>query len=202
MAQWKCRTILVFATQRGRITSEIGAFRTCRESLKMSAHRGAKQTSRRNAATSVFDPGCVKTPTSDFHAENLSRFTMNWKRTALPVITERRKARKQFCAFSARARFHTAWTRFGHGYSRTSAHNCAIEHSVSPSLGVHLEQRARRAAIGGYSGGGCRGLLPLNRDRRRRHAGATESSQKDAFRSQNRSASRTYRQEHRGRRSR
>ena len=31
--------------------------------------------------------------------------------------------------------------------------------------GVHLEQRARRAAPGGYSGGGCRGLLPLDRVR-------------------------------------
>src|SRR5258707_15765754 len=50
------------------------------------------------------------------------------------------------------------------------------EHSISPSRGRHLEQRARRAATGGYSGGGCRGLLPLDRDRRRRHAGATESS--------------------------
>src|SRR5258708_2056333 len=59
-------------------------------------------------------------------------------------------------------------------------------HSISPSMGGHLEQRARRAATGSYSGGGRRGLLPLNRDRRRRHAGATESSQKDAFRSQNR----------------
>jgi hypothetical protein len=27
---------------------------------------------------------------------------------------------------------------------------------------VHLEQRARRAATGGYSGGGCRGLLSLD----------------------------------------
>src|SRR3974390_2616646 len=51
-------------------------------------------------------------------------------------------------------------------------------------MAVLLEQRACRAATGSYSGGGCRGLLPLNRDRRRRYAGATESSQKDAFRSQ------------------
>ena len=54
-------------------------------------------------------------------------------------------------------------------------------HSSSPSGAVHLEQRARRAATGGYSGGGCRGLLPVDRDRRRRRAGATESSEKDAF---------------------
>ncbi len=50
------------------------------------------------------------------------------------------------------------------------------EHSISPSRRVHLGQRASRAATGGYSGRGCRGLLPVNRDRRRRHTGATESS--------------------------
>src|SRR5216684_2307312 len=37
--------------------------------------------------------------------------TFNNKRTALAVTVERRKERKQFCAFSACARFHTAWTR-------------------------------------------------------------------------------------------
>src|SRR5437870_13352334 len=37
--------------------------------------------------------------------------TLNKKRTALAVTVERRKERKQFCAFSARARFHTAWVR-------------------------------------------------------------------------------------------
>jgi hypothetical protein len=36
-----------------------GTFRTCRDSLAMSAHR-AKQTSGRKAATSVFNPGCAK----------------------------------------------------------------------------------------------------------------------------------------------
>jgi hypothetical protein len=34
--------------------NSIGTFRTCRDSLTMSAH-GAKQTSRRKAGTSVFD---------------------------------------------------------------------------------------------------------------------------------------------------
>jgi hypothetical protein len=37
--------------------------------------------------------------------------TLNNKRTALAVTVERRKERKQFCAFSARARFHTAWVK-------------------------------------------------------------------------------------------
>src|SRR5229473_1933365 len=47
---------------------------------------------------------------SDFElsCRNSFSITMDWKRTALPVITERRKGRKQFCAFSARARFYTA----------------------------------------------------------------------------------------------
>src|SRR6266849_5293229 len=40
--------------------------------------------------------------------------TSNNKRTALAVTVERRKERKQFCAFSARARFHTPWTQTGH----------------------------------------------------------------------------------------
>jgi hypothetical protein len=34
---------------------------------------------------------------------------LNKKRTALAGTVERRKERKQFCAFSARARFYTAW---------------------------------------------------------------------------------------------
>jgi hypothetical protein len=34
--------------------------------------------------------------------------TLNRKRTALAVAVEGGKGRKQFCAFSARARFHTA----------------------------------------------------------------------------------------------
>jgi hypothetical protein len=33
----------------------------------------------------------------------------NKKRTALAGTLKRRKERKQFCAFSARERFHTAW---------------------------------------------------------------------------------------------
>ena len=36
---------------------------------------------------------------------------MNKKRIALAITIERRKERKQFCAFSAHARFHTAWVK-------------------------------------------------------------------------------------------
>src|SRR6478609_8069557 len=39
--------------------------------------------------------------------------TLNRKRTALAVAVERGKGRKQFCAFSARARFHTGWVKTG-----------------------------------------------------------------------------------------
>ena len=41
--------------------------------------------------------------------------TLNKKRTALAVVVEGGKGRKQFCAFSARARFHTAWVKSGSG---------------------------------------------------------------------------------------
>jgi hypothetical protein len=49
--------------------------------------------------------------------------TSNNKRTVLAVTVERRKERKQFCAFSARARFHTAWVKTGntHDEQRFSA---------------------------------------------------------------------------------
>src|ERR1039458_8443226 len=44
---------------------------------------------------------------------------MNKKRIALAITIERRKERKQFCAFSAHARFHTAWVKLGSGRART-----------------------------------------------------------------------------------
>src|SRR5665213_2687482 len=45
--------------------------------------------------------------------------TLNMKRTALADAIERRKERKQFCSFSARTRFHTAWVKNGLGSNRT-----------------------------------------------------------------------------------
>jgi hypothetical protein len=36
---------------------------------------------------------------------------LNKKRTPLAGTIERRKERKQFCGFSSRARFHTAWVK-------------------------------------------------------------------------------------------
>src|SRR3979411_2048285 len=60
--------------------------------------------------------------------------TLNKKRTALAVVVEGGKGRKQFCAFSARARFHTAWTQGGHPRlhrpsrvrTRSSASSCCM----------------------------------------------------------------------------
>ena len=42
---------------------------------------------------------------------NFVSITSNRKRAALAVTVELREGRKQFCAFSARARFHTAWVK-------------------------------------------------------------------------------------------
>src|SRR6266403_4186723 len=62
--------------------------------------------------------------------------TLNNKRTALAATVEGRKERKQFCAFSARARFHTAWVRLRHcdlaagcpfhPQERTSSDHCGM----------------------------------------------------------------------------
>ncbi len=62
--------------------------------------------------------------------------TFNNKRTALTVTVERRKERKQFCAFSARARFHTGWTQNGNVPQRLEVIlallSCSIEVIRSP----------------------------------------------------------------------
>src|SRR5260370_33837058 len=74
---------------------------------------------------SEMGPGCVKTHDAELARRKFVSITLNKKRTALAVTVERRKERKQFCAFSARARFHTRipllvhvftqpWTQFGH----------------------------------------------------------------------------------------
>jgi hypothetical protein len=49
----------------------------------------------------------------EFARRKFVSITLNKKRTALAVTVERRKERKQFCALSARARFHTAWVKTG-----------------------------------------------------------------------------------------
>src|SRR5260370_1973183 len=62
---------------------------------------------------SEMGPGCVKTHDAELARRKFVSITLNKKRTALAVTVERRKERKQFCAFSARARFHTAWVISG-----------------------------------------------------------------------------------------
>jgi hypothetical protein len=51
---------------------------------------------------------------SNLRVEIFISITLNRKRTALAVTVEGRQGRKQFCAFSARARFHTAWVKNRH----------------------------------------------------------------------------------------
>src|SRR5713226_6115114 len=57
---------------------------------------------------------------------NFVSVTLNRKRTALAVAVERGKGRKQFCAFSARARFHTGWTQSGLRFRRTFTRLAAV----------------------------------------------------------------------------
>jgi hypothetical protein len=105
----------------------------------MSAHR-SKADIAIVRAKSENDPGCVKTPTSNLSVESFVSITLNKKRTALAVTIERRKERKQFCAFSARARFHTAWTHFGHwAWSNIGPFFLLDRHSISQAE-VRLER--------------------------------------------------------------
>jgi hypothetical protein len=63
--------------------------------------------------------------------------TLNKKRTALAVTVERRKGRKQFCAFSARVRFHTAWV---------------IRYRVEPTAGQAIVRGAPKAEVPEHHG--------------------------------------------------
>src|SRR5258706_230674 len=58
---------------------------------------------------------------------NFVSIALNRKRTVLAVAVERGKGRKQFCAFSARACFHTGWVNFGLGRARCRGLLCADE---------------------------------------------------------------------------
>jgi hypothetical protein len=65
--------------------------------------------------------------------------TLNKKRTALAVTVEKRKERKQFCAFSAGARFHTAWVKTG---------KAQCEHMVSAlPLRADIAQQSRHVGF-------------------------------------------------------
>ena len=57
-------------------------------------------------------PGCVKTPTPNLRVEILISIRLIMRKRARTATFERSKRRKQFCASSACARFHT-WVIFG-----------------------------------------------------------------------------------------
>jgi invasion protein IalB len=69
--------------------------------------------------------------------------TSNKKRTALAGTIERRKERKQFCAFSACARFHTAWVTNGSGEPFAESPVCPDERTSSDRVdwSVSCQQR-------------------------------------------------------------
>src|SRR5438874_3651641 len=74
---------------------------------------GEERKSNFGAVRSVFDPRLCENSDVGLARRKFVSITLNKKRTALAVTVERRKERKQFCAFSARARFHTAWVKTG-----------------------------------------------------------------------------------------
>src|ERR1700681_5090769 len=58
-------------------------------------------------------------PNVEFARRNIVSIAFNRKRTLLPITVEWGQDRKQFCALSARARFHTAWTQSGTRHLRS-----------------------------------------------------------------------------------
>src|SRR5258708_14697319 len=60
-----------------------------------------------------FAPSLCENSDVELARRNFVSITLNRKRTALAVAVERGKGRKQFCAFSPRACFHTAWVKTG-----------------------------------------------------------------------------------------
>jgi len=74
---------------------------------------GAKRKTCAHSEFFGFRPRLCENSDVELARRKFVSITLNNKRTALAVAVERRKERKQFCAFSARARFHTAWTLSG-----------------------------------------------------------------------------------------
>src|SRR3977135_1562527 len=66
---------------------------------------------QRHAAMSVWGSRLCENSDVELARREFVSTTLNKKRTALAVVVEGGKGRKQFCAFSARARFHTAWVK-------------------------------------------------------------------------------------------
>ena len=74
---------------------------------------GEERKSNFGAVRSVFDPRLCENSDVGLARRKFVSITLNKKRTALAVTVERRKERKQFCVFLARASFHTAWVNNG-----------------------------------------------------------------------------------------
>src|SRR6266436_4038223 len=77
---------------------------------------GHDQTHHCQEADFRFGSSLCENSDVELARRNFVSITLNRKRTALAVTVEGGQGRKQFCAFSARARFHTAWAQ-----PRTSA---------------------------------------------------------------------------------
>src|SRR6266403_6286206 len=75
-----------------------------------------------------FGSGRCENSDVELTRRKFASITLNNKRTALAVTVERRKERKQFCAFFARARFHTARTQTGNrAQSEPKPRKCEID---------------------------------------------------------------------------
>jgi hypothetical protein len=72
--------------------------------------------------------------------------TLNKKRAALPAAVERRKERKQFCAFSALARFHTAWVNSAILTAGRPLLVCLYEQTLSgrPGMSERCQEETRQ----------------------------------------------------------
>src|SRR5450759_4910483 len=83
---------------------------SCRKSAA-SDNRGGAAINNRLLKTCDVRDGSRLCENSDVELarRNFASIRLIRSRTALAVSVERRNGRKQFCAFSARARFHTAW---------------------------------------------------------------------------------------------
>ena len=84
-------------------------------------HPGTRIVSPLSRPESVVGSSLCENSDVELARRKFVSITLNKKRTALAVTVERRKERKQFCAFSARARFHTAWTHLRHSRSQPTS---------------------------------------------------------------------------------
>jgi hypothetical protein len=74
----------------------------------------------------------------EFARRNIVSIAFNRKRTLLPITVEWRQDRKQFCALSARARFHTAWVKNGSVRARAARPFYPQVQTSSPGPGMSV----------------------------------------------------------------